>query len=251
MKKYFTAGLAILLPAIFTVMIVNFLINFTTYPFLETTRALLESTGLFDTPFFVIQHPAMINFFCKVLILGFLFSITLLIGLIGKLFLVEMLFRFSDYLLHKLPFVNKVYKACTDVVHSLFSSSSNTFSKVVFVPFPSRDNLSIGLITREELEVKHSENATENLVSVFIPGTPNPSVGFILLFKKELLIDAKMKVDEAMKFIVSCGVVMPESQTFEINENDEKPVSSQNLILPREGQYNQDTPDLRQGPGSL
>lgn len=245
-KKYFASGLAILLPIVLTIMIVNFLINFLTYPFLESTKTLLE-----HLPFFQHTHQiTFLNIASKVLILFCLVSFIFLIGLLGKLFFINSLFQLGDYLLHKLPLINKIYKSCQDVVQSLFSShSSKKFSQVVFVPFPHTNNLSLGLVTSESIQIENDNHPSDSFVSVFIPGTPNPSVGFMLMFKKEQLHFVNMKVDEAMKFIISCGVVMPD---FEIlKENHAKQTFNQDHILHSEGQLIQNTMNLHKSAGSF
>lgn len=236
MKKYFTNGLALLLPVILTVMIVNFLINLVTQPFLNSTTALLEKLFFFQSSLPLFQQTAFLILSSKMLILIFLIGLTILIGIMGKLFLIDLFFRFGDYLFHKLPFVNRIYKACKDVVHSLFSSSSKKFSQVVFVPFPSPENLSIGLVTSASLKIENSDENHDHLISVFVPGTPNPSVGFLLMFKREQLLFVNMKVDEAMKFIVSCGIVMPDFEIHQPHETHEKPLISQDYLLSGEGQ---------------
>lgn len=251
MKKYFTSGLAILLPIILTVMIVNFLINFVTQPFLNSTQALLEKLIFPHHSFFLFNQTTFVILSSKFLVLVFLISFTILMGICGKYFLIDVLFRFGNYFLHKLPFINKIYKACQDVVHSIFSSSSKKFSQVVFVPFPSPDNLSLGLVTNDSIKIVNCQHESENLVSVFIPGTPNPSVGFMLMFKREQLLFVNMKVDEAMKFIVSCGIVMPNFKTLHPHEAYEKQFFSEDYILSREGQLSQDSPDLYKSTGSF
>lgn len=248
MKKYFTSGLAILLPIVLTLMIVSFLINFLTQPFLESTQALLKQSSFLRHSF--IHHATFLALLSKMLILLILSGIILLIGVFGKLFLIDAFFRFGDYLLHQLPFVNKIYKACQDVVHSLFTSSKK-FSQVVFVPFPSPDSLCIGLVTHDSLKLRNCQQESEHLISVFIPGTPNPSVGFMLMFKRGQLLFANMKVDEAMKFIVSCGVVMPHFEILQPDKTNEKQFLHQSHFLPCERQCSQDSPDLHKSAGSF
>jgi uncharacterized membrane protein len=210
MKKYFSTGLAILLPIVLTVLIVNFLVNFLTKPFLAPTKALIAHFNFFQTHFLLLDDMTIVTFVSKVLILLFLVCFIALIGFLGKLFLIDYLFRLGDYFLHKLPYVNKIYKGCQDIVHSLFSSSSKTFSQVALVSFPYSHNLSLGLVIGEPITIKPTSPELNDLVSVFVPCAPNPSFGFILILKKEQLVFANMKVDEAMKFIVSCGVAMPD-----------------------------------------
>lgn len=205
MKRYFTTGLAILLPIILTGLIVGFLINILTKPFLGITERLIHHFLPLSYSFL---HPDVILFLSKLFILFSLIFIVGLVGFIGRLFLIDWLFRLGDHLFHNLPLINKIYKATQDVVHSLLSSSSKSFSQVVLVPFPFSQTLSVGLVTKDSLIINAADHS-KDLVPVFIPGTPNPSVGFLIMFKRSQLMLASMKIDEAMKFVVSCGVASP------------------------------------------
>lgn len=207
LKKYFSTGLAILLPIILTAMIVLFFVNLVTAPFLETVKSLLGS-------FLFTKSEALITVLSKFLILFFIFGFILLLGLMGKLFLVDYLLKWGDYFFHRVPYFNKIYVACQDVVKSLFSSTSQSFTQAVLVPYPQSGNLSVGFVTCESLKIIDFEHTNE-FVSVFVPETPNLSGGFMLLFKRDQLVFSNMKVDEAMKFVVSCGITMPESTTFQ------------------------------------
>jgi uncharacterized membrane protein len=212
MKKYFSTGLGILLPAILTFLIIGFLINFLTRPFLTLTESLIIQSNIFTKPFLFFNESTLIIISSKLIILLAMVALIFIVGVIGKLFLIHYIFQFGDYLLNQVPVINKIYKGSKDVVNSLFSSSSNSFSQVVFVPFPSTNNLSIGLVTKDALLV-NTGRGEEEVVPVYIPGTPNPTVGFMLMFKKHQLIYSTMKADEAMKFVVSCGIVMPDFST--------------------------------------
>ena len=229
MNKCLTTGLATLLPLILTIMIVNFFINFLTKPFLEPAAAFLSQWSFFSHTWVLIPSKAFI--------LLILFAITVLIGFLGKLFLINYLFRFGDYLFHSLPLVNKIYKTCQDVVQTLFSSSSKSFSQVVLIPFPNSSNLSVGLVTNESINIQSDSQSIDVLVSVFVPGAINPSFGFLFLFKREQLTLVNMKVDEAMKFLVSCGVMHP---NFPSCSGDE----CESNFLSREKQLKQNSLDL-------
>lgn len=213
-KKYFSTGLAILLPIVLTLMIIVFLVNIVTAPFLEPVKSLVSS-------FLLAESDALTTVISKFLILFSIFGFILLLGIIGKLFLVEALLEWGDYFFHRVPYINRIYKACQDVVRSLFSSSSQSFTQAVFVPYPQTGNLSVGFVTCESVKIIDLAQANE-FVSVFVPETPNPSGGFLLLFKRNQLIFSNMKVDEAMKFVVSCGITMPEPTTFLLHADDEK-----------------------------
>lgn len=196
MKNNFLTGLAILLPIALTFWILALLVNLLTNPF----------TGLVDGIFHYYNlQTSWTPYITKLLILAVLIALVFLAGLLGRFLFLNPLFKFGDRLLHRLPLVNKVYKASQDVVHSLFSEEKTSFSQVVLVPFPNARSLSIGLISAKG-------EATPEKVSVFVPGTPNPTMGFMLLFRKDQLIPIDIKVDEALKFVVSCGVIHPKEK---------------------------------------
>lgn len=228
MKKYFVTGIVILLPVFLTVIIVTFFINFLTKPFLGTVEEALKQFDLFNQSYFIFQSEKIVTIVSKFIILIGLTLVILGVGLIGKIFLIEYVFRIGNGFFYNIPYVNKIYKACQDVVHSLLSSESKSFSQVVLVPFPTLSTLSVGLVTRQSILLESVPTSTE-LIPVFIPGTPNPSVGFLLMFKKENLIFVNMKIDEAMKFVVSCGVVVPEF-TLSKESDTQKELFDENAI---------------------
>ncbi|NGX35375.1 MAG: hypothetical protein K1000chlam1_00198, partial [Candidatus Anoxychlamydiales bacterium] len=118
------------------------------------------------------------------------------------------LIKISDKVLHKIPLVNKVYKTTQEIVKTLFITDKDSFKQVVMAPFPYKGLYSLGLVSRPSPETC-SNAVNEELISVFVPTTPNPTTGFLLLFKKDDLIYLDMKTEDAIKYIVSCGVIVP------------------------------------------
>ncbi len=230
MTKSFKTGLAILLPIGLTVLIVNALVNFLTHPFLQFTQMWLTDHHYFQFPLFFMCPETLNLLISKVLILFCLTTFTLFIGILGKLFLMKYFFRLGDSLFAHVPIVNKIYKACQDVVYSLFSSSSQSFSQVVLVPYPHAQHLTMGLVIRNRVRIGEQRE----LVPVFVPGTPNPSVGFIMMFKEEQLVYVDMTVEAAMKYIVSCGVVISDFSIIQPPIYDER-LAPENYFLSSEG----------------
>jgi uncharacterized membrane protein len=105
-----------------------------------------------------------------------------------------------------------VYKTSQDIIKTIFVSDKNSFKQVVMVPFPRPGVYVIGLIARES-PTCCSKAANAELISVLVPTTPNPTTGFLLMFKKEDLVYVDIKPEEAIKYIVSCGVILPEGNT--------------------------------------
>lgn len=208
MRKYITAGLAALLPIFLTFLIVSFLINLLTSPFLEQTERFLERfQGLQPPPVFG-KHTLFIALTSKMIILLVLFGSIVLIGFAGEHFIIHALRKLGDRFLKKIPFINRIYSTSKELVQSLFSSSSTSFSQVVLVPFPQKGRLSYGFVANPEVKIKFPYQSSREMVSVFVPGAPNPT-GCFFLCQKEHLQYSNMKVDEAMAFVVSCGLNLP------------------------------------------
>ncbi len=217
MKKYFITGLVILLPLTITVLIVIFVVNLLTKPFMGFVVKVLSQTKIQEIHTHILSSEQIVRYGSQILILIGLFLLTLLLGLFGRWFLFNALMKISDKILHKIPLVNKVYKTTQDIVKTLFITDKNSFKQVVMAPFPYKGLNSIGFVSRTSPETCRKA-ANTDLISVFIPTTPNPTTGFLLMFKKEDLIFLDMKTEDALKYIVSCGVITPDNKTIEQQE---------------------------------
>jgi uncharacterized membrane protein len=109
-----------------------------------------------------------------------------------------------------IPFFNKVYAAIKQVNEAFSSGSKNSFKTVVRVEFPRAGMYSIGFLTSEH-QHGMTFKTTEELVCVFIPTTPNPTSGFMVLVPADQVIRLDMSVAEGVKYIVSLGSISPES----------------------------------------
>lgn len=208
MKKYFITGLAILLPLTVTIAIIVFIVNFLTKPFMGIVTKFLSHTKFGEISFYFLSPEQVIRYGSQIIILIGLFLITLLIGYITRWFFIKSLINLSDKILHKIPIVNKVYKTTQEIIKTLFITDKDSFKQVVLAPFPSEETYSIGLVSRKS--PKACSDAKEaDLISVFIPTTPNPTSGFLLMFRREDLIFLDIKTEDAIKYIVSCGVIVP------------------------------------------
>lgn len=212
MKKYFFTGLAILLPVAVTIGIVVFIVNLLTAPFLGLVTPYLSEFGHNYPGFSFLSSPQVIKYGSQILILITLFLFILGLGVLARWFIFGYFLRMSDAFLHRIPFINKVYKTTQEIIKSLFSSDKGSFKDVVLVHFPAEGIYSLGLVSQDSPKTCN-EAINSDLVSVFIPTTPNPTTGFILLVPRKELIFLEMKTEEAIKYIVSCGVILPKKHT--------------------------------------
>jgi uncharacterized membrane protein len=206
MKKYFLTGLATLLPVAVTIYVVVFVVGFLTLPFMGTVTNLLHRLQIY-VPF---NSETVIRATAQIIILIALFLFIILLGLVARWFFIKSLIKISDKILHKIPLINKVYKTSKEITQILFASNKNSFKQVVMVHFPDQESYCLGLIAREAPEICAVDGCSD-MVSVFLPTTPNPMTGFMILSPKKDLLFLDMKSEDAIKYIVSCGVVQPRS----------------------------------------
>lgn len=207
MKKYFLAGLVTLLPLAATFWVISLIVRLLTDPFMDVL-----GTSHLSFPLFAAHLPEpVIKTISQILILITLFLFTLFLGFIARRFFFSRLLYLGDQLLRKIPLINKVYKTSTDIIHSLFRQDGTSFKQVVLLQFPYKGAYCVGLVSIDAPKTC-SSSTQKNLVSVFIPTTPNPATGYLVMCDPKELIYLDMKSDEAIKYIVSCAVIQPERQ---------------------------------------
>lgn len=209
MKKYFITGLVILLPLTVTILVLGFIINFLTQPFVGAVQSFLGRLHIINTGFLFLTPEQLLRYGSQFLILIMLLLLTIGLGMITRWFFIKSLLHLADRLLHKIPVVNTIYKSAQEIIKTIFVTNKNSFKQVVMVPFPRSDVYALGLISRESPKACSSA-IDKDLISVLIPTTPNPTTGFLLMYRKEDLIYVDIKPEEAIKYIVSCGVIVPE-----------------------------------------
>jgi uncharacterized membrane protein len=112
-----------------------------------------------------------------------------------------------EELLQRIPLVRSIYSSVKGLAESVFSQEK-AFRKVVLIPYPRTGVWSMGFLTAENLGEISARTGVES-VCVFIPATPNPTSGFIVIVPRTDVIELSMSVDAAMKMIVTLGIVMP------------------------------------------
>lgn len=197
MKKHFITGLIILLPLAVTIAVASFVFNLLTEPL---AGALANVLGYYDL---LAISPQIQHFVSQILVLVLLVFFTILLGMIARHFFVNYMINLWDWTIHRIPLVRSIYKASQDVIKTLFTTSNNAFKQVVLIPFPYPGSYSIGFITQEEASIDKEDSK----IAVFMPTAPNPTSGFLMLFEKKDVIYIDMKVEDAFKYVVSCGVI--------------------------------------------
>ena len=133
----------------------------------------------------------------------------IIIGALATGFFGRTLVRLGESIVNRLPVVRSVYGATKQIMETVMASQSDAFREVVLIEYPRRGIWAIGFVTgttRGEVQ----NLSSETLINVFVPTTPNPTSGFLLFFPRRDLISLDMGVEEAVKMVVSGGIVTPE-----------------------------------------
>ena len=113
-----------------------------------------------------------------------------------------------DTVLMHVPFLNKIYGATKQVNEALVAGNKNSFKTVVLIEFPQSGTYSLGFLTSEYAEMRVRPD--EKLVCVFVPTTPNPTAGFMLLVPDQKVTRLNLSVADGLKYIISLGSIAPE-----------------------------------------
>jgi uncharacterized membrane protein len=130
------------------------------------------------------------------------------IGVLAQYYIGIRMIEWLDSLMMNVPLLNKFYGAIKQV-NEAFAGNKNSFKTVVLVEFPGPGSYSIGFIT-SEAQGEAQQKSGKILISVFVPTTPNPTSGFLILVPEEKVTKLEMSVADGIKYIVSLGSISPE-----------------------------------------
>ncbi len=191
--------------------VIGWLINFLTGPFVAGVTSSLRELDFANKGFLFLSHEQVVLYLSKVLILVCLFFFIIGLGILTRWVVVRGLFNIGDRVLQKIPLVSTVYKTTQEIIRTLFTQDKTAFKQVVLVPFPRKGMYALGLISGTAPTLCNTSFGSD-LISVLLPTTPNPTSSFLIMFKKEDLIYLDMKPEEAIKYIVSCGAIVPQER---------------------------------------
>lgn len=131
-------------------------------------------------------------------------------GFIGKFFV-----RLGDFIVSKMPLISSIYSLLKQLFETIFSSKSQSFKEAVLLEYPRKGLWVIAFLAGETTTELQQILSSQKMVSVFIPTTPNPTSGFLIMVPKKDIIRLNMSVEDALKYTVSCGIVAPENETLQ------------------------------------
>ena len=192
LRSYILAGLVVWLPIVVTFVVVRFIVDI-----LDNTIALLPNS-------YQPEHLLGMN----IPGFGVVLSLLLLIvtGIIATNILGQRLFSLGDALLARIPLVRSIYYATKQVIQAVFATNSQAFRKVMLVEYPRKGIWSLAFQTGSSNEEINAHTG-EEMMSIFIPTTPNPTSGFLMIVPKREAIELNMTVEDALTYIISLGVM--------------------------------------------
>jgi uncharacterized membrane protein len=197
MKKYFITGLLIWIPLVITIWVLKLVVDV-----LDQSLPLLPPQ--LHTENWLGFHVPGLGAILTLLIV-------LLTGVFATNFFGAQLVRLGHQILNRIPVVNSIYSSVKQISDTLFSSSGQAFRKALLVQWPHPGMWTIGFLTGTPGgDVRR--HIPQDCVSVYVPTTPNPTGGYFVIVPRKDVVELDMSVDEALKYIISMGVVPPEDR---------------------------------------
>lgn len=206
LRAYFFAGILVTAPISITIYLALLFINFVDAKVTPLLPARYNPETYLP---FALPGLGLVILFIGLSLVGMLMA-----GFMGRLFT-----RFSESLLNRMPVIRSVYNAVKQILETVLAQQSNAFREAVLVEYPRRGIWAIAFITgRTEGEV---QNVTEEeCINIFLPTTPNPTSGFLLFVPHADLVPLTMSVEEAIKMVISGGIVTPPDRRPVDQRND-------------------------------
>jgi uncharacterized membrane protein len=195
LRKWLLAGLLVIVPVAITAAVLRWIIDT-----LDQTLGILPEAW---------QPDRLIGFHIPGFGVLLTLAILLIVGAVASNFIGKKLVGLGDRVVSRIPVVRGIYSSVKQVSDTLFSESGNAFRTAVLVQWPRTDVWTIGFVTGTPGGDVINYLRGEEYLSVYVPTTPNPTGGYFVMLRKSDCIELKMSVDDALKYVVSMGVVAP------------------------------------------
>jgi len=199
----FLTGLAVVLPAIISVAVLLW--------FFDVVSGITDTLLIFLPRRWTHARDGAGPMYWYYSLLALLVAVALisLVGRLARYYIGKKLIRAVDLLMSRVPLLNKVYGTVKQVNEAFSSSKKSAFKQVVLVQFPYPGAYSIGFITSEEHQEVEAKTGVK-MLGVFMPTTPNPTTGFLIVLPESNVTRLDMSVADGIKFVVSLGAIVPD-----------------------------------------
>ena len=193
-RQNFLTGIVVVAPGYLTIWLIWSSISFIDSKVANLMPVTLDFPGWFHLPGYGVV---------------FFVVFTALVGWAAKNYVAARTIAWSERMLDRLPIVRTVYNGIKQIAETMLTQSRSSFSKACLVEYPRRGIWAIGFISTEAKGEIGARVPDEDVLSVFLPTTPNPTSGFLLFVRRTDVIVLDMSVEEAAKLVISAGLVMP------------------------------------------
>ncbi len=199
-RRAFFAGIVLLAPLVATVYVFNLLVS--------------AIGGRFRTSFFSFVPETLLsrpnlqilwNFLATLMVLAVITAL----GYLTRFVITKFLVHTTERIIHRLPFINTVYGSVKQIVQTFSAQQKAIFQQTVLIEYPRKGVYVLGFLTSTAKGEAQARTAAE-LLNIFVPTTPNPTSGFLLMVPKDEVIPLEMSVGDGMKVIISGGAVVPD-----------------------------------------
>jgi uncharacterized membrane protein len=197
-KKYFITGLIIWIPLVITIWVLKVIFD-------SLDQSLLLLPDSFQTERWLGVHIPGLGAILTIVVV-------FLTGVFATNFFGARLIQLWHQILNRIPVVNSIYSSVKQISDTLFSSSGQAFRKALLVQWPHEGMWTIAFLTGSP-GGDVVNYVPEDCLSVYVPTTPNPTGGYFVIVRKSDIIELDMSVDQALKYIISMGVVPPQSRS--------------------------------------
>ncbi len=195
MRRYFISGLLVWLPIWVTLLVFKFLVDL-------LSKSLLLLPPQYQPDYLLGFHVPGIGVVITLLVIFFT-------GVFVANYVGSRLVALGEAMMSRIPLVRSIYTGVKQVTQTLFTPGGQSFRKVLLVEFPQAGVWSIAFQTGVIEKGMQASPNNEPMICYFIPTTPNPTSGFLMMAPKSKVIELEMSVDQALKFVISLGVVQP------------------------------------------
>jgi len=213
-RRALLTGVVALFPLALTIVVLRIIWAFILAPISEPLGRLIKKIVIQFTPLTQTQLPEWADWAGTIAALGIAFIAVYFLGLLLATFIGRRLLRVWDRLLTRLPLISSIYPHAKQVANFLFGERKQRFNRVVAIEYPRKGVYSLGFATSTGPE-DIGRHTGEEMVAVFVPTSPTPFTGWTVMVPENEVIDVDMTVDEAVRFTVSCGVIVPGEQPTE------------------------------------
>lgn len=209
LRRYLLAGLVVTIPILVTLFVLNLL-------YVQLRLRIGEPVQLY-----LAAHLAWLRedqpLIAVLVGVAMTFSLLLAVGFISTTMVGRRLVGLGEAVMQRTPLVGRIYAPARQAVQLLFANSKPAFRRVVLVPYPVPGSYALGFVTSEQMTAA-SDKVGEELVNVFVPFSPTPVTGIVLMVRREQIVELDMTIEQGMKMVISGGVLTPDTEPARAGE---------------------------------